>query len=294
MADAQYCFRDDRAVIRVSGMDARAFLQGLISNDVEKVRPDRAIYAALLTAQGKFLHEFFVAQLDNSLLLDCELKHRDNLLRRLAMYKLRSEIELVHTDDYRVAVSFGVNALAGLGLLDDPGNAVAWQDGIAYTDPRLADIGARIILPAQKAAALADLGFIDDGTGYESLRLSLGLPDGSRDMEVEKATLLESGFEELNGVDWLKGCFLGQELTARTRYRGLVKKRLMPVTIQGAPPEPGTPLTMDGKDAGEMRSAQDGQGIALVRIDAFQSGQPLISGGAQITPNKPAWLIFQE
>ena len=143
------------------------------------------------------------------------------------------------------------------------------------------------------ASAFSSLGFITgEMSNYERLRLSLGLPNGSRDMEVEKATLLESGFEELNGVDFDKGCYLGQELTARTKYRGLVKKRLMPVRIYGDPPAPGTEITQNGKNAGELRSTVDDIGMALIRLEALKSDNPLIAGQATLSPQKPEWADF--
>ncbi|HEY9537228.1 MAG TPA: tRNA-modifying protein YgfZ, partial [Kiloniellaceae bacterium] len=146
-------------------------------------------------------------------------------------------------------------------------------------------------------AALADAGFAP-GTlaDYDAVRIAAGVPDGSRDLAVEKATLLESGFDELQGIDWDKGCYMGQELTARMRYRGLVKKRLIPVEIAGPTPEAGTAITRDGKNAGELRSvaARNGGGsigLALLRLEALE-GAPLLAGAAQVTPKKPAWAKF--
>lgn len=180
----------------------------------------------------------------------------------------------------------------------EPGRARAFAGGLAYVDPRLAAAGARAIVPAEGAAsALEAAGFAAaPRTDYDRLRLSLGLPDGSRDLLVEKSILLENGFAELNGVDWDKGCYMGQELTARTRYRGLVKKRLMPVRIQGPAPAPGTPLLLGDKDAGEMRSASGDLGLALIRLEALEeaaaSGTALTAGAARVTPIKPDWLAL--
>ena len=296
MNDAFFSIRDDRALIRVAGEDTRPFLQGLVSNDIDKVGAERAIYAAFLTAQGKFLHEFFIAEFDGALLLDCEAARRDDLLRRLTMYNLRSKATIELADDLSVTVVFGDGALPALGLEPAVGAANTSNGGVAFVDPRLVAIGARTFLPRDSAAtSLTAAGYLEGSAdAYETLRLSLGLPDGSRDLEIEKSILLESGFDELNGVDWDKGCFLGQELTARTKYRGLVKKRLMPVAIDGPAPAPGTALFADGKDAGEMRSAHDKQGIALIRIDALNSGHPLTADKATIHPKKPDWLVFQE
>ena len=126
---------------------------------------------------------------------------------------------------------------------------------------------------------------------YDRLRLSLGVPDGSRDLPVEKAILLENGFDELNAIDWNKGCYMGQELTARTRYRGLVRKRLMPVAIAGEAPAPGTPLMLGDKEAGEMRSALGDVGLAMVRLEALGQGA-LAAGAARLSPRKPDWAKF--
>jgi folate-binding protein YgfZ len=153
---------------------------------------------------------------------------------------------------------------------------------------------------AQRDAALAALRAdglaAADFAAYDRLRLEAGVPDGSRDLAIEKAILLEAGFDELNGVDWQKGCYIGQELTARTKYRGLIKKRLMPVRIEGAVPPPGTPVMLEGQEAGEMRSTSDGIGLALLRLDAVASaaeaGRTLEAGEARITPVKPGWAQF--
>ena len=118
------------------------------------------------------------------------------------------------------------------------------------------------------------------------------MPDGSRDLEVGKSILLENGFDELNGIDWDKGCYMGQELTARTRYRGLIKKRLMPVEIVGPPPAPGTPVTKGGKETGVMRSSVAGLGLALLRLDQLDGAGELRAGEARLTPGKPDWAGF--
>ena len=142
------------------------------------------------------------------------------------------------------------------------------------------------------AAALEAAGFGPaDLADYDRLRISQGVPDGSRDLEVEKSILLENGFDELHGVDWDKGCFMGQELTARTHYRALIKKRLMPVAIDGPAPAPGTPVLAGGKEAGIMRSAVDGLGLALLRLE-FLDAAPFTAGEAQLTPRKPDWAAF--
>ncbi len=294
--DKTHVVLDGRGLLALTGPDVRGFLQGLISNDVHKVAPDRAVYAALLTPQGKFLHDLFVVECDGALMLDCEAERRDDLMRRLRLYKLRAKVEITDRgEDTLVAALIGDGALAALELPDEPGAARALPGGVVYTDPRLAAAGARAVLERRGGVEkLAEAGFAAaDPAAYDRLRLRLGLPDGSRDMVVEKATLLDSGFDELNGVDWDKGCYVGQELTARTKYRGLTKKRLLPVEIDGPAPAPGTPVMAGGRQAGEMRSARDGLGLALMRLEALkQSGDGFTAGEARITPRKPDWAAF--
>lgn len=278
-----------RGLIEVSGADARSFLQGLISNDIEKATSGRAIYAALLSPQGKFLHDFIVAVHNDALLLDCERARLPDLGQRLAGYRLRAQVALADaSDDLKIAAAFGEEAIARLGLSTEAGACRAFGGGFACVDPRDQRLGARVYLPAQAGMApLTDLGFVMASfERYDARRLELGVPDGSRDMAIDKATLLENNFEALHGVDFSKGCYVGQELTARTKYRGLVKRRLTRVRIEGAPPPPGTPLTLAGKEAGEMRTALPGFGLALVRLDRLDeaNGAPLEGGAARLWP----------
>jgi tRNA-modifying protein YgfZ len=289
----------ERGLIALRGDDARGLLQGVISTDIERVAPASASYGALLTPQGKYLFDFVVLQLGDFLLLDTERARVDDLMRRLMMYRLRAKVEIEdRSEALEVAAVLGDDVAATLGLPAEPGAARALNDGIVLIDPRLARLGARAVLPrGQVAPALEELGFAAlPPTAYEQARLALGVPDGSRDLVVDRSTLLESGFEELHGVDFKKGCFVGQELTARMKYRGLVRKRLMPVAFEGPPPAPGTPIRLDGKDAGEMRSGQDGRGIALLRLEqvarAAEGGPPLLADATVVIPHKPDWARF--
>ena len=227
------------------------------------------------------------------MLLDCEAARLADLMRRLKIYKLRSQVALEDASgELAVAVLFGAQALDALGLPAEAGRAAALAGGLAFVDPRLAGLGARAILPRDGAeAALADAGFAAAPLeAYDRLRISLGVPDGSRDLEVEKSILLENGFDELGGVDWNKGCFMGQELTARTKYRALIKKRLVPVAFDGPAPAPDTPVMADGKEAGVMRSAVDGLGLALLRLEHLEA--PLMAGDLAVKPRKPDWATF--
>ena len=302
MGEATAVILDHRGQLRIGGADRIDFLQGIVSNDVTRIGPDRSLWSAFLTPQGKFLHEFFLAQDGETLLLDCEAERRADLARRLKLYKLRSQATIEDvSEDLLVAALIGEDALARAGLPAESGATKPFAGGLAFVDPRLARLGARAFLPrATAAAALAEAGFAE-GTlaDYDRLRIAAGAPDGSRDLEVEKSILLENGFDELQGVDWDKGCFLGQELTARTKYRALIKKRLLPVEIVGPLPQSGTPVTRNGKAAGSLRSvvaAEDDKalGLALLRLEALgeRHDAPLMAGDAKVTAQKPDWAEF--
>jgi len=295
MPQASFVVLEDRGILAVSGPDSRAFLQGLVSNDVEKVSPDRAVYAALLTAQGKYLHDFIMAGTGDAIWLDAEAARLADLKRRLSMYRLRAKVAIDDLPDLAVAAVFGDGAPAALGLPETAGAARAFGEGLAFVDPRLKALGARVILPRDRIrGALAEAGLAEaDFAAYDRHRLALGIPDGSRDLVLEKSILLESGLDELNGVDWQKGCYIGQELTARTKYRGLIKKRLFPVKIDGPAPATGAIVELAGKEAGEMRSSCDGIGLALLRLDAIGQGAPLSAGSTTISPLHPDWMQLE-
>jgi hypothetical protein len=288
----------NRGAVRVSGDDRVAFLQGLVSNDVRRVGPSRAIHAALLTPQGKYLHDFFIVDAGDALVLDCEAARADDLASRLSRFRLRAKVAVAAVAPPPViAAIIGGEGMHALGLGGQPaGTARAFAGGVAFVDPRLGEAGARVMLPAAgAAAALADAGFgLGQPHTYERHRLALGLPDGSRDMEVEKAILLECGFEELAGVDWEKGCYMGQELTARTRYRGLIKKRLVPVEVAAGAelPPPGTPVCKGEREVGDLRSGLDGRALALLRLEALAGGDDpaLHAAGVRLRVAPPAWL----
>ncbi len=290
MSTATIALLPERGILAVSGPDRRVFLQGLVSNDTEKLAAGRAIYAALLTPQGKYLHDFIMVEHDETIWLDAESARLADLRRRLSMYRLRAKVEIAELPDLGVAAVFGDGALPALGLSDDPGAVRPFEDGVMLVDPRTAELGARLILDRLHLARLVEGRHVAAGVAeadfaaWDRHRLALGVPDGSRDLVPEKSILLEAGFDELNGVDWQKGCYVGQELTARTKYRGLIKKRLFPVHLDGPTPEPGALIMQDGKEAGEMRSARDNLGLALLRLEAVAENRPLSTDLCKIIP----------
>jgi folate-binding protein YgfZ len=293
MAQARFVPLPDRGVLRLAGEDARAYLQGLVSNDVRKVAADKALYAALLTPQGKFLFDFFIVEHDGALLLDVERARKDDLVRRLTLYRLRAKVTIEDVSD-----RFAVVALPDAVSPQEPtpGAARPFAEGVAFTDPRLADLGERAIVPAASVpGAFAAAGMAPAPIeAYDRLRLGLGVPDGSRDLEIEKSFLIENNIDELNGIDFDKGCYVGQELTARTKYRAVVRKRLFRVDVDGPLPAPGTPVRSGEIEIGTMRSGRDGVGLAFLRLDGVEqaAGAALVAGEARLRPVKPDWARF--
>ncbi len=253
----------DRAILSVAGEDRVGFLQGLVSNDVAEASECRAVWAALLTPQGKWLADFFITAGPGRLLLDCEAGQATMLMQRLGRFRMRSRVEIARTA-LQVYAAWGGPA---------PG----------VPDPRLVEMGTRIVTNDALAPT-------EDAAEWDRHRLVLGIPDGSRDLESEKSTLLEAGFDELNGVSWSKGCYMGQELTARTKYRGLLKRRLIPVAVEGAAPVFGTPVFRDGVEVGAMRSSRGDRGLALLRLDAMAAAS-LVCGEAVLHPAVPDWVV---
>ena len=287
-----YVELEDRGVVSVDGPEAGPFLQGLISNDIERVTDARGIYAALLTPQGKFLHDFFVLSRGEGYLLDCEGPRTADLGRRLMAYRLRADVALADaTEDFRVIALFGSDdGGSAFDLPPGEGGAAPCEGGWVMRDPRGAALGLRAVLPSD-----ADLAFLEQAgfargslADYERHRIGLGAPDGSRDMEVGRATLMECGFESLNGVDFEKGCYVGQELTARTKHRGLVRRRLALVTLDGPLPPAGTPIVAGEREVGEIRSGLDGAALAVLRLEriaaAAEAGTPLTAGETRVIP----------
>lgn len=265
---------EDRSVIALAGPEARPFLQGLITNDVEKVAPGRAIYAALLTPQGKILFDFLIAEGEGALLIDCARASRDGLVKRLSMYRLRSKVQIEARDQLSV--------LAGL-------SGAPAARGVTYPDPRLAELGRRTIgaeaeMPQSAAGAEA----------YHAHRLALGVPEAG-DFGGERMFALDADLDELHALDFRKGCYVGQELTARMKHRGTTRKRLLPVRTvdDGALPASDTSVTADGRAVGEIVSTYGPRGFALVRLDRLDEAadMPLLCGEKAVRLSRPAWLF---
>lgn len=294
----QGAFLLNRGVLRITGKDRIPFLQGLVTNDVRKITQGQAIYAALLSPQGKFQYDFFIVACQNqngeeAWLIDCERDRADMLLKRLSLYKLRSEVTIENiSEQWKVLALFGPQVFAEVGFSEQLGAAQSIKDGVVFTDPRLQEMGMRSILPVDQA----DLFFENQGIhivnfeAYDLHRLRQGIPYGSREVGIDRGILLECGFDELNAIDWNKGCYMGQELTARTRYRGLVRKRLIPVNIQGEAAALETPILQGEADVGDIRTTLQGWGMAMIRLEALSKPSPLTWGEATLTAHVPHWM----
>jgi len=256
-----------RGVIGVSGHDRVAFLNGLVSNDVTKAAHGQAVWAAMLTPQGRYFADFFIIFDEDRLLLDAARDQIPEMLKRLSRFRLRADVQL---EDLSEALHVHASW-----------NGMPPEVPLTAPDPRLPQAGYRL---------LSETVLDENGTAaaYAAHRIPLGLPDGPPDLEPDKTLLLEAGFDELNGVDWQKGCYMGQELTARTKYRGLVKRRLIPVSLEAAAPPPGTPILAEGTEVGTIRGSAGALALAMLRTDALT--KPLIAGPSLVTPIPPAWM----
>ncbi len=271
MANSTCAMLPDRALLSLAGEAAAGFLDALVSNKVTGLAPGQAVYAALLTPQGKFLHDFFVTPdpAQPGLLLDVAAGRLPDLQRRLTLYRLRTPVAIAAVEGVRCYAVFGGAALPATG--------------ICFADPRLPAMGWRVWLPDH---AEPPLPLSDDPAAYDAHRLALGVPDGAHDIEIDKGLLLENHFEALNGVDFRKGCYIGQELTARTKYRGLLKKQLYRVQASQPLPPAGTPIMANGQEVGQLRSNSGSIGLALLRLDAVSS-QDLAVAGIALTALRP-------
>lgn len=252
----------DRALIAVSGPDWRSFLQGLLSQDVLTLKDGELRYGLLLSPQGRVLYDVFILGMSDGCLLDVPFIGREDLMRRLKIYKLRAKADIV-PDDRPIAAR--LDATGGEGWL---------------ADPRLPAMGWRAY-------------GVEGGEGlasYEAHRLALGVP-GPADWGEDKLYALEADLDLLNAIDFHKGCFIGQETASRMKRRGQVKSRTLPVRLDGAAPAHGTEVRAGEHRAGEILSGGDGRALALLRLDRIE-GQTLTADGRPLTVDKPAWLAI--
>jgi len=260
----------DRAVIALEGSEARFFLQGLITNDLDGLAPGRGLYAALLTPQGKILFDFLIAEGDGALLLACPAANTDALFKRLYKYRLRAKIEIALRPQLAVYAA----------LTGRPG-----ERAISFADPRLAALGPRSI------GAVAEMPADLPGPAiYHAMRLDLGVPEGN-DFGSDRIFALDAGLDELHAIAFDKGCYVGQELTARMKHRGTDRKRLLTVNADTALPLPGSEVKSGETVLGELVSVYGSKAFALVRLDRLESaGAQLQVDKIPVALTRPKWL----
>jgi hypothetical protein len=278
----------DRGVVKVAGDDARHFLNGLISNDMGKVAPGVARFGALLTPQGKIIVDFIVAEAGpddgGGFFLDCPRALAPALKDKLTFYKLRAKVTV---DDLSAA----------LGVMAVWDGAALSEFGLSYADPRLPALGTRTILPPDLAPeAAADIGAtLADADAYNAHRIALGVPRGGEDFMYGDAFPHEADMDQLAGVDFDKGCYVGQEVVSRVEHRGSARSRIVPVAFELAP-APGQPVMAGEKEVGTLMSTAKGHGLAFVRLDrvadALAASTPLLCGNLPVRVVKPDWARF--
>lgn len=266
--DLFYAPLPSRALIAVSGPDWRGFLQNLLTQDVEGLAPGEARFGALLTPQGRLLYDLFIVGREDGCWLDVAAEHCAAAIQRLMLYRLRAKVEIA-TSDAAVASLF-------------PGDKAAPHAGWAV-DPRLAELGWRGYgAQPPKGVRMADEAV------YDAQRLAFGVP-GPGDWGVERAFPLEANFDLLHGIDFKKGCFVGQETTSRMKRRGQVKSRMLPISFEGPPPAPRTEVLAQDLRAGEVLSGREGRAMALLRLDRI-AGAQLTAAGRPVRVDWPTWL----
>ncbi len=260
----------DRALLEVRGDEARDFLQSLITNDIGKLAPEKPLYAALLTPQGKVLCDFLLYAHEDTVLLDCPRNSAADLRTRLTRYRLRAKVEIALREDLAIAAHWDG----------------AETETVFWRDPRHPALGRRTLLSAPIAAESSP------PDAWLDHRLALGIPEGA-DFGSDRMFALDADLDELQGVSFDKGCYVGQELTARMKHRGTARKRLLPVESDAPLPAIDTPITAADREVGVITSTYGGRGFAAIRLDrlAETEGVPLHATGIHVSVRKPEWLF---
>lgn len=278
-------FLPDRGVVKLNGDDARHFLNNLVTAELTELKPGTACFAALLTPQGKIVADFLVTEAPaghgGGLLLDCPKALASQLATKLNFYKLRAKVTVENLTDQ-------------LGVLAAWGGQPQMMPDLAYLDPRNSELGIRVVVPQELAEKLvgvlgAELVAADN---YEQHRIVCGVPSGGSDFIYGDAFPHETNMDRLHGVDFDKGCYVGQEVVSRMQHRGTARTRTVRLIVDGASPETGSDVMADGKSVGKMGSARSGHALALLRIDkvsdALAKGASLSAGGIAVRLVDPA------
>jgi folate-binding protein YgfZ len=276
----------DRGVVRVSGEEARKFLDGLATSDMDAVAPGKPRFAALLTPQGKILFDFLIfeapAEDGGGFYLDCARFLAPDLAKRLGFYKLRAKVAIDDLSERLAIVA---------GWRDSP--KPAEDAGLVAEDPRLAALGWRAMVAVEDAIAAADA----DLQAYHAHRTALGVPEGGKDFLFNDAFPHEALMDQLHGVDFDKGCYVGQEVVSRMQHRGTARTRIVPALYHdGFVAEPGAEVTAGERALGKAGTGANGRGLLMLRLDraadALAAGETIRVGGLAVTIEKPDWTSF--
>ena len=283
----------DRSVLRVTGEPARGFLHNLVTGDIESLTPGDARYTALLTPQGKIIADFFVVEASandgGGFFIDGPKALADEVAQKLNFYKLRAKVTIQRIETVSVLAAWDGQATTPQASTDD---------GLVYRDPRLPSLGLRAIVPTDLATeAAADLGaMLVDASDYDAHRIALGVPRGGVDFIYGDTFPHDADLDKLNGVDFRKGCYVGQEVVSRVEHRGTARNRVLAVAFDEHPAQDGVAVMAGDKTVGTMGSSAGKQGLAMLRVDrvaeAIDAGVPLIAGGIPLTLRESAVSDF--
>ncbi|MEM8772382.1 MAG: folate-binding protein [Pseudomonadota bacterium] len=262
--------RLDRTVLRLTGADVRSFLQGIVTQNIDAVEDGAAVFSALLTPQGKILFDFFIVDAGDALLIDCDAGAADAFSKRLRLYKLRADVSIEKMETVGVIAS--ATRPEGLCLA-------------AFEDPRSPALGWRALMEDEAGG---------DASAYHNRRIAMGAPELGADFSAEDVFPLDVNYDLLNGVDYKKGCFVGQEVASRMKRKGEVRKRTIIAEFDGPAPQKAAPVVADGSTLGEIMSVADGKALALIRMDRWKTaadkGAPIECDGAALRLVLPEYL----
>jgi len=282
MRNGSYANLADRGVVRIAGPDSETFLQNIVTNDMARLAAGEAGFGALLSPQGKIQTDFLLVPDGDGFLLDLPLDRVPDFVKRMTLYRLRAKVTIADES-------------TALGVVAFWGGETPDVDGIVFADPRLAALGWRAILPRE--AARADAGSDEaDEAAYHAHRIRLGVPEGGRDFAFGDAFPHDADMDDLGGLDFRKGCYVGQEIVSRMQHRGTARRRAVHASSEAALPPAGTAIDAGGRAIGTLGGVDGSEGIALVRLDrarqAMDAGAPILADGVPLTLSLPAFARF--
>ena len=285
---------EDRGVLYINGSDINEFLQNLITNDIYKVNDKNSCYASLLTPQGKFLYDFIVVKHKNGFFLDCEKSVAEELYKKIVSYKLRSKIEILNLSNEFVVAAFSLSKfLEFQGTKSLEGFTTKYREDPVFLDPRNKELGGRLIINLEKLyLSLKKLNLKSEDPGiYYDYSFNLGIPQLQTNLLKEKLFGIECNFEELNAIDFKKGCYVGQENTSRIKLKNKLNKRLLPFKILNGSLSENDNITYDEKEIGKaLISNKYNFGLVKLNNDTFGFDKIFKCGNAEIQFFKPEWL----